>query len=59
MQMHTKSGGHKIHAENSEKKWIEDAGLHNPLPHLYNLQGKGPLKICSLQEADIEKKKRK
>ena len=56
--MHKKSGGHKIHAEISEK-WIEDAGLHNPLPHLYNLQGKGPLKICSLQEADIEKKKRK
>ena len=56
--MHKKSGGHKIHAEISEK-WIEDAGLHNPLPHLYDLQGKGRLKICSLQEADIEKKKRK
>ena len=33
---------------------IEDAGLHNPLPHLYNLQGKSRLKLCSLQEADIE-----
>ena len=53
MQMHSKSGGHKVHPENSEK-WIEDAGLHNPLPHLYNLQGKNQLKNCSLQEADIE-----
>ena len=27
-----------MHPENS-KKWIEDARLHTPLPHLYNLQG--------------------
>ena len=58
MQMDIKSGEHKIHPKISEK-WIEDAGLRNPLPHLYNLQGKGPLKICRLQEADIEKNKRK
>ena len=40
-----------MHTEISEK-WIEDAGLHNPLPHLYNLQGKR--KICRRQEADME-----
>ena len=53
MQMHRKSGGHNIHPENSEKL-IEGAGIHNPLPHLYNLQGKSRLKICSLQVADME-----
>ena len=44
MQMRRKPGGYKIHPENSEK-WIEDAVLHNPLPHLYNLQGESRLKI--------------
>ena len=53
MQMHVKSGGYKINAENSEK-WIEDAGLHNPLPHLYYFQGESRSKIYSLREADIE-----
>ena len=52
MQMHRKSGGYKIHLENSEK-WIEDAVLHNPLLHLCNLQGESRLKMCSLREADI------
>ena len=41
-----------MHPENS-KKWIEDARLHTPLPHLYNLQGKNRRRICSLQEADM------
>jgi len=50
--MHRKSGGYKIHPENSEK-WIEGAVLHNPLPNLYNLQGESQLKICNLREADI------
>ena len=50
---HRKSGGSKIRPENSEK-WIKDAALHNPLPHLGDLQGESRLKICSLQEADIE-----
>ena len=53
MHMRRKSGGYKIHQENSEK-WIEDAVLHNPLPHLNNLQGESRFKICSLREADIE-----
>ena len=46
MHMHRKSRGYKIYPENSEK-WIEDAVLHNPLPHLYNLQGESLLKICA------------
>ena len=50
--MHRKSRGYKIHPEKSEK-WIEDVVLHNPLPHLYNLQGERHLKMCSLREADI------
>ena len=57
MQMHRKSGGHEIHPENSEK-WIEDAGLHNPLPHLYNLQGKSRLKSAAYRKQTSKKTKR-
>ena len=45
--------GRKSIRKNSEK-WIEDAGLHNPLPHLYYFQGESRSKIYSLREADIE-----
>ena len=53
MQMHRKSGRHKIHAENSEK-WVEDVWGFTTHPHLYNLQATSRLKICSLREAGIE-----
>ena len=53
MQTNIKSGGGKIHPENSVKQ-VEDAVLHNPLPHLFNLRGEILSTLCSLREADIE-----
>ena len=51
--MHRIAAGYKTHPENSEKL-IEDAVIHNPLPHLYNLQGENRLKNSGLREAYIE-----
>ena len=55
MQMHRKSGGHKIHPENSEKR-IEVAGLHNALLHLNKLASQKPVK--NLQPAGSRRRRK-
>ena len=54
-QMHRKSGGHKIHPENLEKR-IEVAGLHNALPHLNKLASQKPVK--NLQPAGSRRRRK-
>ena len=57
MQMHRKSQGYEIHPENSEKR-IEDAVLHNRLPHLLNLQGESRLECAAYGKQMSKKNKR-